>query len=84
MISVPRCLIETTYVLYFSALEDARIWALERKVFQAIMMRTGLERQKERMKFLTRCAVLIYTQARNLTVHPDLNCFLLRHFELIF
>lgn len=36
------------------AVNDAKIWALERKVFQAIMMRTGIERQKERMEFLTR------------------------------
>ncbi|XP_067928056.1 cGMP-dependent protein kinase 1-like [Watersipora subatra] len=34
------------------AVKDAKIWALERKVFQAIMMHTGIKRQKERMEFL--------------------------------
>lgn len=43
------------------ASQHAKIWALERKVFQAIMMRTGIERQRERMEFLTRYHFGIYT-----------------------
>ncbi|CAC5402187.1 cAMP-dependent protein kinase catalytic subunit,cAMP-dependent protein kinase type 2,Putative serine/threonine-protein kinase PRKY,cGMP-dependent protein kinase 2,cAMP-dependent protein kinase type 3,cAMP-dependent protein kinase catalytic subunit gamma,Ribosomal protein S6 kinase beta-1,cAMP-dependent protein kinase catalytic subunit alpha,Ribosomal protein S6 kinase beta,Protein kinase 3,cGMP-dependent protein kinase, isozyme 2 forms cD5/T2,Serine/threonine-protein kinase sck2,cGMP-dependent protein kina len=34
------------------ALTDIRVWVLDRRVFQAIMMKTGLQRQEENIKFL--------------------------------
>lgn len=34
------------------ALTDVRVWVLDRRVFQAIMMKTGLQRQEENIKFL--------------------------------
>jgi len=36
---------------------ESRLWVLDRQVFQAIMMTTGIRRQEETMKFLRRCAV---------------------------
>ena len=33
---------------------DTTIWVLDRRVFQAIMMKTGLQRREENMRFLTR------------------------------
>ncbi|XP_023224247.1 cGMP-dependent protein kinase 1-like [Centruroides sculpturatus] len=34
------------------ALSDTKVWVLDRQLFQAIMMRTGLQRQEENMSFL--------------------------------
>lgn len=34
------------------AITDAKLWAIDRHVFQQIMMKTGIERQKEHLKFL--------------------------------
>ncbi|KAL3877805.1 hypothetical protein ACJMK2_035452 [Sinanodonta woodiana] len=34
------------------AVTDVRVWVLDRRVFQTIMMKTGLQRQEENMKFL--------------------------------
>lgn len=34
------------------AISDAKLWVIDRHVFQQIMMKTGLERQKEHLKFL--------------------------------
>lgn len=34
------------------AVTDARVWVLDRKIFQSIMMRTGLQRQEEHIAFL--------------------------------
>ncbi|XP_064602386.1 cGMP-dependent protein kinase 1-like [Liolophura sinensis] len=34
------------------ALTDSVLWVLDRRVFQAIMMKTGLQRQEENIKFL--------------------------------
>ncbi|GBL91577.1 cGMP-dependent protein kinase, isozyme 1 [Araneus ventricosus] len=36
------------------ALEDAKIWVMDRKAFHAIMMKTGLQRQEDNIKFLRR------------------------------
>ena len=36
------------------ATQDGSIWVLDRQVFQAIMMKTSLEWQKEKIKFLKR------------------------------
>ncbi|XP_074648195.1 cGMP-dependent protein kinase 1-like isoform X2 [Tubulanus polymorphus] len=41
------------------ALTYTRIWALDRKIFQAIMMKTGLQRREENMKFLRSCPLLM-------------------------
>ena len=35
------------------ALEDCKLWAIDRECFQTIMMKTGLIKQKEYMKFLS-------------------------------
>lgn len=40
----------------FLAVRAAKIWVLERSVFQIIMMKTGLEKMEERVKFLSRYA----------------------------
>jgi hypothetical protein len=40
------------YSLCFAAVADSRIWVLDRRVFQAIMMKTGLQRQEENIRFL--------------------------------
>jgi hypothetical protein len=42
----------------FSALTDVRVWVLDRRIFQAIMMKTGLQRQEENIKFLRRYLTL--------------------------
>ncbi|XP_035208716.1 cGMP-dependent protein kinase, isozyme 1-like [Stegodyphus dumicola] len=34
------------------AAEDAKIWVMDRKAFHTIMMKTGLQRQEDNMKFL--------------------------------
>lgn len=36
----------------FSAVSDCRVWVLDRKVFQQIMMRTGLQRLQDNINFL--------------------------------
>ena len=38
----------------FSALTDSKLWVLDRRVFQAIMMKTGIERQEENIRYLRR------------------------------
>lgn len=35
------------------AIEDCKLWAIDRECFQTIMMKTGLIKQKEYMKFLS-------------------------------
>lgn len=41
-------------IFYFSVpvLSDSRVWVLDRRVFQQIMMRTGLQRIEENVNFL--------------------------------
>ncbi|XP_069125517.1 cGMP-dependent protein kinase 1-like [Argopecten irradians] len=34
------------------ALSDVKVWVLDRRVFQAIMMKTGMQRQEENIRFL--------------------------------
>ncbi|KAH7984321.1 hypothetical protein HPB52_019200 [Rhipicephalus sanguineus] len=34
------------------AVTKAKVWVLDRRVFQAIMMKTGLQRQEENIQFL--------------------------------
>lgn len=36
----------------FTVLSDSRVWVLDRKVFQQIMMRTGMQRIEENVNFL--------------------------------
>ena len=45
---------KTVVFCFFSAIQPAKVWALERKVFQAIMVRTGMERLNARIEFLRR------------------------------
>ncbi|KAM7533798.1 hypothetical protein Aperf_G00000117396 [Anoplocephala perfoliata] len=40
------------------AVKAARIWVLERSIFQYIMMKTGMEKMKERVKFLSSVPLL--------------------------
>ncbi|XP_071829351.1 cGMP-dependent protein kinase 1-like isoform X5 [Apostichopus japonicus] len=40
------------------ASSDAKLWAIDRHVFQQIMMKTGIERQKEHLKFLKSVHIL--------------------------
>jgi len=44
-----------------TAMTEARLWVLDRQVFQAIMMTTGIRRQEETMKFLRRWSPLYRT-----------------------
>lgn len=37
-----------------TALESAKLWIIDRRVFQTIMMRTGMMRQAEHIAFLKR------------------------------
>ena len=41
-------------LIFYSALVESRIWVLDRRVFQTVMMKTGLQRQEENLKFLRR------------------------------
>ncbi|KAL4239193.1 cGMP-dependent protein kinase [Mactra antiquata] len=36
------------------AVTDVRVWVLDRRIFQAIMMKTGIQRQEENINFLKR------------------------------
>ncbi|GFV89680.1 cGMP-dependent protein kinase, isozyme 1 [Trichonephila clavipes] len=36
------------------AVEDAKIWVMDRKAFHTIMMKTGLQRQEDNIQFLRR------------------------------
>lgn len=40
------------------ALEDGKLWVLDRKVFKTIMMKSGLERQENYMKYLEKVELL--------------------------
>ncbi|GAB1608114.1 cGMP-dependent protein kinase 1-like isoform X2 [Argonauta hians] len=40
------------------AVSDVRIWVLDRRVFQAIMMKTGIQRRDENIQFLKSVALL--------------------------
>lgn len=48
-----------------SVLSDSRLWVLDRKVFQAIMMRTGMQRIEENISFL-RSVPLLQNLSNNL------------------
>lgn len=39
---------------FTAAKEDAKIWVMDRKAFHTIMMKTGLQRQEDNIKFLRR------------------------------
>ncbi len=41
-------------ICFCLAVRAARIWVLERSIFQYIMMKTGMEKMQERVKFLSR------------------------------
>jgi hypothetical protein len=46
---------DVNVLLYLiTALTTARIWVLDRRVFQHIMMKTGIQRHEESLKFLRR------------------------------
>lgn len=40
------------------AITDVRVWVLDRRIFQVIMMKTGIQRQEENISFLKRFAYL--------------------------
>ena len=46
-------LCNTTRTATIKALEDCKLWAIDRECFQTIMMKTGMIKQKQYMKFLT-------------------------------
>lgn len=46
-------LCNTTRTATIKAIEDCKLWAIDRECFQTIMMKTGLIKQKEYMKFLS-------------------------------
>ncbi|ELU03428.1 hypothetical protein CAPTEDRAFT_180843 [Capitella teleta] len=59
---IPACKLGRFYACRCSssglAVTDSRIWVLDRRVFQAIMMKTGLQRQEENIRFL-KCVPLL-------------------------
>lgn len=40
------------FILFTAAKPNSRVWVLDRRAFQQIMMRTGLQRIEENVKFL--------------------------------
>jgi hypothetical protein len=40
------------FIYSFKALTVCKLWAIERNTFQAIMMRSGIEKQNEYMELL--------------------------------
>ena len=52
------------FIYLFIAVTDVKVWVLDRTIFQAIMMKTGLQRQEENVNFLKRYAesLLVYTE----------------------
>lgn len=49
-----------------TAVQDCKLWAIERQCFQTIMMRTGLIRQAEYTDFLKRYYILLdYSEILN-------------------
>jgi len=55
---------------------ESRLWVLDRQVFQAIMMTTGIRRQEETMKFLRRLHSCLYIRKPKRLVSPIINTFL--------
>ena len=53
------------------AMTESRLWVLDRQVFQAIMMTTGIRRQEETMKFLRRLRICLYIGKPKRLVSPD-------------
>lgn len=46
------------HIHFYLVLLDARVWVLDRRVFQQIMMRTGLQKIEENVNFL-KCVPLL-------------------------
>lgn len=44
--------------MFLLAVTDVKVWMLDRKVFQQIMMRTGLQRLEDNIKFLNSVPLL--------------------------
>ncbi|XP_077999014.1 cGMP-dependent protein kinase 1-like isoform X2 [Glandiceps talaboti] len=53
------------------AVTDSKIWAIDRKVFQMVMMKTGLQRQEENIRFLKSVPLLKHLSAENLSKLAD-------------
>ena len=49
-----RACVRVCVCYMYTAMTESRLWVLDRQVFQAIMMTTGIRRQEETMKFLRR------------------------------
>ena len=48
------CLSYVFSLFFFTAIDTAKLWIIDRRVFQTIMMRTGMMRQAEHIAFLKR------------------------------
>ncbi|XP_052766307.1 cGMP-dependent protein kinase 1-like isoform X3 [Mya arenaria] len=53
------------------ALSDVRVWVLDRRIFQAIMMKTGIQRQEENVNFLKSVPLLRSLPAEKLAKLAD-------------
>ncbi|XP_070544121.1 cGMP-dependent protein kinase 1-like isoform X3 [Ptychodera flava] len=53
------------------AVTDAKIWAIDRKAFQMVMMKTGIQRQEENIRFLKSVPLLKHLSAENLSKLAD-------------
>ena len=54
----------TLFEFFFVAIDTAKLWIIDRSVFQMIMMRTGMMRQAEHIAFLKR-----YTECMETSNH---------------
>lgn len=53
------------------AVTDVRVWVLDRRIFQAIMMKTGIQRQEENVNFLKSVPLLRSLPAEKLSKLAD-------------
>ncbi|XP_052263160.1 cGMP-dependent protein kinase 1-like isoform X1 [Dreissena polymorpha] len=53
------------------AVTDVRVWVLDRRIFQAIMMKTGIQRQEENINFLKSVPLLRSLPAEKLSKLAD-------------
>ncbi|KAK7501419.1 hypothetical protein BaRGS_00007223, partial [Batillaria attramentaria] len=52
-------------------LTDVKVWCLDRRVFQGIMMKTGLQRREESIRFLRRLQAYAVSNRRDGTISSD-------------
>lgn len=56
--NVSELVVAIAIFVFAAAVTDLQVWVLDRKVFQQIMMRTGIQRIEENISFLTSVPLL--------------------------